>query len=357
MAQNEKNDKVEGNADSGGRRFRLPKLFADSDAAEKDRQRELQERAQALGMKLPAVPVARDAIETANRDYKEPRASVLRMSREELDALDSEHGVGEGIGVSSEAARASVGGPRAELTTKSKSELVDEIDEMRENMEEMTRMLQDMYERGSAQEKVFNTLHAELQDYKNDFIYEHLKPVVRPLLFLYDSMENFDLEIAQYERPDQEERRAGCTPGIVRENVAFFREQLVESLRICEVTPMAKPEGQYDPRLHKAVDIALVDEEHENTIQRVVRSGWYLNGRVFRHAEVVVGKKLDDYNAQVWNYGHGPGENPALPSSASSSVPGTGSVPGASSSPAAAGGAAKPGAMPLPSQKSGGNRR
>jgi molecular chaperone GrpE (heat shock protein) len=328
MAQNENNDKLEGSVDSGGRRFRLPKLFADSDAAEKDRQRQLQERAQALGMKLPTVPVARDAIESANRDYQEPRASVLRMSREELDALDNDQSIGEGLAVSSEAARASIGGvgSRADMVGKSTADIGD-IDEMRENMEEMTRMLQEMYERGSAQEKVFNTLHAELQDYKNDFIYEHLKPVVRPLLFLYDSMENFDIEIANYERPESDERRSSCSPGMVRENVAFFREQLVEALRICEVTPMSKPEGQYDPKLHKPVDIVPVPDEHENTIQRVVRSGWYLNGRVFRHAEVVVGKKQEDYNTQVWNYGHGPNEVGGAASSGAVSAPKAGAAP------------------------------
>jgi hypothetical protein len=38
---------------------------------------------------------------------------------------------------------------------------------------------------------------------------------------------------------------------------------------------------------------------------------------VFRPAEVVVGKTTADYNAQIWNYGHGKnGEKPAAPVSA-----------------------------------------
>jgi molecular chaperone GrpE (heat shock protein) len=179
-------------------------------------------------------------------------------------------------------------------------------------MEEMSRLLQEICDRGTAQDKVFDTLHSELQDYKNDFIYEHLKPVVRPLLFLYDSLEQFEDELAQQERPQTDERRRGLSPALVRQNMAFFREQLVEALRICEVTPMQTPEGMFDPKCHKAVDIALVEAEQENMIQRVVRSGWYLNGHVFRPAEVVVGKTTADYNAQIWNYGHGKnGERPA----------------------------------------------
>jgi molecular chaperone GrpE (heat shock protein) len=186
-------------------------------------------------------------------------------------------------------------------------------------MEEMSRLLQEMCDRGTAQDKVFDTLHSELQDYKNDFIYEHLKPVVRPLLFLYDSMEHFDEEMAEHERPDGVERR-GISPRIVRQNVTFFREQLTEALRICEVTPMQTPEGTFDPKCHKAVGIVQVEVEQENIIQRVVRSGWYLNGHVFRPAEVIIGKKAEDYNAQIWNYGNNSSAAPTAPASSAPSA-------------------------------------
>jgi molecular chaperone GrpE (heat shock protein) len=52
------------------------------------------------------------------------------------------------------------------------------------------------------------------------------------------------------------------------------------------------------------IDTVTVDVEQDNMIQRVVRSGWYLNGRVFRPAEVVIGKKQTNNNAQVWNHGN-----------------------------------------------------
>ena len=170
-----------------------------------------------------------------------------------------------------------------------------DIEQIREGMEEMYRVMIDMQERGDAQDKVFNTLHSELQDYKNDFIYEHLKPVVRPLLFLFDHMEQFDNELASQRNVaeyDSSERRL-LSPVLVRENIAFFREQLVEALRICEVTPMKQPEGEVDIRLHKVVETVAVDASQHGQIQRTIRSGWYLNGRVFRHAEVIVGSNKE----------------------------------------------------------------
>lgn len=171
--------------------------------------------------------------------------------------------------------------------------LVSEIQQMRGEMQRMQHLVEEVSERESAQEKIFNTLHMELRDYKNDFIYEHLKPIVRPLLFLYDSLEQFDVEIALYERPQSNERRqGGLSPKVVRENIAYFRDQLVEALRICEVTPMETPRGVFNPRMHKVIDVVPVDEKQDGSIQRVVRSGWYLNGQLLRSAEVIVGKKM-----------------------------------------------------------------
>ena len=163
-----------------------------------------------------------------------------------------------------------------------------ELQELRETVSEIHRVLSDFAERGSAQEKVFDTLHSELQDYKNDFIYEHLKPVLWPLLFLFDSLEQYAREIVA---------RAASTGGHqvdakeVLDHLKFFRGQLVESLRICEVTPMKQPVGFIDPKCHKGIGVEPVQEATEdNTIRRVVRTGWFLNGKVLRHAEVIVGK-------------------------------------------------------------------
>ena len=389
------------NEAGGNRRFRLPKLFADSDdtastteATEETTER-IAQRASELGVKLPA-PTEEEVIVAANRPYEgAPRASVLRMSPEEAaaelnaeaaaEALQkraaqaaasqartsqssmqaemlntppvrnvasapvedddapllsrtSEHDV-VGLGVAgavaptlvsrhaadvqSESLTRTQSAAPAELLTEAQRVLEEDrymmrkLDNLEDGMEQMSRLLQEICDRGTAQDKVFDTLHSELQDYKNDFIYEHLKPVVRPLLFLYDSLEQFEDELALQERPQGDERRSDLSPALVRQNMAFFREQLAEALRICEVTPMQTPEGVFDPKCHKAVDIALVESGQENMIQRVVRSGWYLNGHVFRPAEVVVGKTTADYNAQIWNYGHGKnGEKPAAPVSA-----------------------------------------
>jgi len=173
--------------------------------------------------------------------------------------------------------------------------LAGELEAMHGTLDRLSDMVSTMYERESSLEKVFDALHAELADYKNDFLYEHLKPVVRPLLFLFDSLEQFDAEVAMAEaamkeRGVEERRQTMISPSVVRENIRYFRDQLIEALRVCEVTIMDTPRGAFSAKFHKAIDVVPVSQEQDNTIQRVVRSGWFLNGQLLRPAEVVVGK-------------------------------------------------------------------
>jgi len=281
MANNDGTSDNTTQAEDGKARFRLPRLFAGGEDA------------------LETREATREATGSVARPSLSQHAAVLQTPEKEL-AQELAH----------EAQRAPAKSqPVAKPQASSGKDLGDagavmrELESLRGEVEEIGRVLQEFSDRGLAQDKVFSTLHSELQDYKNDFIYEHFKPVVRPLLFLFDSIEQFDNEMALQEVAPDQEKRGGLTPAAVRENVVFFREQLVESLRICEVTPMEKPEGRNDPRLHKMVGTEDVEPDQDGIIQRVVRSGWYLNGRVFRQAEVVIGKKRESYDAQVWDKG------------------------------------------------------
>ncbi len=177
-------------------------------------------------------------------------------------------------------------------TSSNPSSMTAELAEMRDEIERLTDQVTQVNERESSLERVFDTLHAELSDYKNDFLYEHLKPVVRPLLFLFDSIEQFDSEVAmtQNASPNPTPAPGTLAAFVVRENVEYFRDQLVEALQVCEVTIMEAPRGAFNSKFHKAVDVMPVEREKDGTIVRVVRSGWFLNGQLLRPAEVVVGK-------------------------------------------------------------------
>jgi len=259
-AQSEMADENDKAGAQGTRRFRLPKLFAEAEGMDN-------------AVDEPDTPSAADEGEFDTNGA---------FSR----ALAAGH---------KEASQAPVASASAMNETTSEEILeyvagmAQELLILREKMSGVAEAVDELNTRETTQAKVFDALHTELGDYKKDFIYEHLKPVVRPLLFLYDSIEQFDGEIEQYERPANEERR-GLSPRLVRENVAFFRDQLVEALRVCEVTMMEPPKGQFNAKLQKAIGVENVGAERDNTVVRVVRSGWFLNGQLLRPSEVIVGK-------------------------------------------------------------------
>lgn len=240
-------------------RFRLPKFFSHAEGESEGEDEEFEASELEVGM-LPDDPGA-PAASGGNRNGKSPKAPAPASSPTQVS---------------------SSGGNNASS---------EELALVQMQLEELTDQIRQVNEREGAMEKVFNTLHSELADYKNDFLYEHLKPVVRPLLFLFDSLEQFDGEIAMAEGTLGDTAEGGVlSPSVVRENVRYFRDQLVEALRVCEVVLMDPPTGNYTSKFHKAVDIIPVGAEEDGKIVRVVRSGWFLNGQLLRPAEVVVGK-------------------------------------------------------------------
>lgn len=163
---------------------------------------------------------------------------------------------------------------------------------LREQMEAMRGDIGQINGRGADSARVFEVLHAELGDYKRDFIFAHIKPLLRPLLFLSDSLDVFDGEMKLYEDAQSAQTLApdALRGAKVRQNIAFLRDQLIEALGVCEVEPMPIPHGKFDAHFQKAVQTAPVAQEFDGTIVRVIRLGWTLNGQILRPAEVVVGK-------------------------------------------------------------------
>jgi molecular chaperone GrpE (heat shock protein) len=160
---------------------------------------------------------------------------------------------------------------------------------MRGQMALLQNTLAQMQEQESSRERAFDTLYGELQDYKDDFVAQRMKPGLIPLLFLFDSIEGFEAEI--------KERASNAAPAgelhlmkMMLQNLAFFRDQLLESLRIAEVTPLEKPQGTFNPKFQKVVEVRPVPVDQHGTILKVVRGGWLLKDQLLRPAEVVVGK-------------------------------------------------------------------
>ena len=74
------------------------------------------------------------------------------------------------------------------------------------------------------------------------------------------------------------------------EGLQSVLEQMRAVLARQGVRRFGEPGERFDPERHEAIAVRQTDEVPEGTIQEVVRSGYELDGRVLRPAQVVVSK-------------------------------------------------------------------
>ena len=155
-----------------------------------------------------------------------------------------------------------------------------------ENLSELISAAQEQIgQQNSARDKAFDALYEEMSDYKNDFFYERLKPTLRALLFLLDSIEEFEREV------ETRKQSGVAIPGeVLQSNLAHFRDQLVDVFAMSEMAPIEAPDEKFDAKTQRAVQVVRVEAAQNNLVQKQVRGGWTLGGKTLRVADVIVGK-------------------------------------------------------------------
>ena len=169
------------------------------------------------------------------------------------------------------------------------TEIRIDLDGARRQLDDVHGMVARLLERKPVEQNVFDALHVELKDYKNDFFYERLKPIVRPMLDTLDSMTEFFVLLEAREAAG--EARDPETLRLTRENLSHFAAQLADVLAVCEAFPLevAVPGAAFDPARHRTVETAHVAPEQVGAVLSVKRPGWTLGRQVLRPAEVVRG--------------------------------------------------------------------
>ena len=123
----------------------------------------------------------------------------------------------------------------------------------------------------------FSTLYKELEQYKQDFIFQLEKGLLFDLLLFYDSLLWFQ---NRSEEQSQEER----------ESAQFLIEEFLEVLQRRDVTPFA-PASEFDPKLHRVVQtIPTTVLELDHHIQAVFKQGFFRGEQVLRIEEVILYK-------------------------------------------------------------------
>ena len=160
-----------------------------------------------------------------------------------------------------------------------------QIEQIADGLGQLFDLVVALHDQDAAENKAFDTLHAELSDYKNDFFYERLKPFARQLLFVCDALEQYGEEISEAAAQGKTLAAAG-----VKTNVSHCTEQLKDALVLLEMAPIERYDAEFDPKTQRAIEVEAVPAARDNQVVRQVRAGWTMGANLLRPADVVVGK-------------------------------------------------------------------
>ncbi len=134
-------------------------------------------------------------------------------------------------------------------------------------------------------QKLFDSLHQELINYRDNFVRDSLqKPFIRDLLVLFDDLGRI---AAQLETPAPAENRADANAQL-RDNIENTLHFLVEILHRLEVTEIERRE-MFDRTLHRVVGVEKAESgEDDGRIITRSKRGFVWRDKVLRPEEVVV---------------------------------------------------------------------
>ncbi len=136
----------------------------------------------------------------------------------------------------------------------------------------------------SVNQRLFDSLHEELIDYRDNFLRESLqKPFIRDLIVLFDDLTGLlaQLETAAQSEPD------GTPVSLWRNNLENGIHSIVEILHRLEVSEIEAKE-KVDRTYHRVVTYEPSDfAEEDGRIVMRIRRGFIWRGKVLRPEEVI----------------------------------------------------------------------
>jgi molecular chaperone GrpE (heat shock protein) len=152
------------------------------------------------------------------------------------------------------------------------------------HFEKMEKEISAIHETERVNQKLFDTMHAEMISYRDNFVRESLqKPFIRDLLVLFDNLSGIAAQIEQTTAGD--ESRPGDAR--IRENLNNTLHFLFEILHRLEVNEI-EPTEKADRNLHRVVSVEPTDcPEEDGCIVKRVKRGFTWHDRVLRPEEVV----------------------------------------------------------------------
>ncbi len=133
------------------------------------------------------------------------------------------------------------------------------------------------------------TVHAEYENTRKRMEKEQLMGIKFAnegiISRLFPIVDNFDMALDAMDKADD---KAAVMDGIKLVQKEFHR--VMDESGVEQIKTVGE---EFDPNVHEAVQAVETDEQPDGTILEEVRSGYLLNGRLLRAAQVIVVKNSD----------------------------------------------------------------
>jgi len=151
-------------------------------------------------------------------------------------------------------------------------------------LERMDEHMVAMRNTDSVNQRLFNSLHQELKEYRDNFLRDSLqKPFIRDLVVLFDDLSNLS---SQMQSASASAERLGAV-GQWHDNLENAIHSLMEILNRMEVTEV-EPKEMVDRAFHRVVSYEPADfAEDDGRIVMRVKRGFLWRDQVLRPEEVV----------------------------------------------------------------------
>ena len=147
--------------------------------------------------------------------------------------------------------------------------------------------LAELVSRDGTTQKLFDSLHAELLNYRDNFIHESLqRPFIHDLVLLFDDLTGLAKQLDTV--ADEQKRRGQVARW--RDNLQNAIHALVEILYRFDVKEVETKET-FDRAVHRVVCYEPTDcEQEDGQVMARVRRGFIWRGKLIRPEEVIVKK-------------------------------------------------------------------
>jgi molecular chaperone GrpE (heat shock protein) len=159
-----------------------------------------------------------------------------------------------------------------------------QVDIMVKRFEKIDEQLATIRKTESVNQKLFDSLHAELLKYRDNFLHESLqKPFIHDLVLLFDHLTSLSEQLSTASQNKNRQGRLGQW----RDNLENAIHSLVEILHRLEVKEI-EPRDRVDRALHRVVSFEPASyAEEDGQIMMRVRRGFTWRGKLIRPEEVI----------------------------------------------------------------------